>query len=450
MTDNLAPSLVLGMVTETQSSVDGLKVRLQRLDRAGGIETDWIPIASPAAGNKAGFGFVPEIEDVAIVAFNGTRPIVLGFIYGGGMEAPSTDPLERIIQSRDGNALVLIDGDKSGITLRDKHNNEITMNKDGITIKTDGDLNLTASGTTTIKGATVELNPMIVQVPDDQAYGAAVLTGWTRATQGGTARESGAVVVKAAYDLVAAAGGSRQMVLAGDPERAAIAYADEEATFGPDGKLIAFDPVREADTAMEKARTDIVVARHVAGATGGAVRIDGDVWIRRTDKPAGAGDDVDTNLFGWLPRGENPRAIKDDPPFDKDIDVLPAQYWAGVNNFHRRGGAFSTPGGHIGASLPSGGAVEIFQTADQSDTAYAFTLPDLQLVVRLRVYCGHGADEAPHWRIAQAIAMDPDTLIVAPDIGQATILWRANWPWAIEPADTYRKLQVLKVLKGSA
>jgi uncharacterized protein involved in type VI secretion and phage assembly len=159
VTDSLAPALVLGSVIETQSSIDGLRVRLQRLDRPSGVETDWLQIASPMAGPKAGFAFMPELGDVAVVAFNGRRPIVLGFLFGGGMDTPSTDPKERIIQSRDGNALVLIDGDSSGITLRDKHKNEIAMTADGITIKTDKDLTIEAKGTTTIKGATVELNP---------------------------------------------------------------------------------------------------------------------------------------------------------------------------------------------------------------------------------------------------------------------------------------------------
>ena len=159
MTEGLAPSLVLGTVVETQSSIDGLMVRLQRLDRPAGVETDWLRIAGPMAGDAAGVSFMPETGDVAVAAFHGRSPIVLGFVYGGGMAAPSTDPLERLIQSRDGNALVLIDGEKSGITLRDKHGNEIRMDENGIAITTGKDLTLSATGTTTITGATVELNP---------------------------------------------------------------------------------------------------------------------------------------------------------------------------------------------------------------------------------------------------------------------------------------------------
>lgn len=159
MSDDLAPSLVLGTVVETQSTIEGLMVRVQRLDQSVDIETDWILMSSPMAGEKAGFCFSPEPDDVAVIAFCGERPIILGFIYPGGVETPTSDPKERTIQSRDGNALILIDGDKSGITLRDKHKNEITMNADGITIKTDGKFTVEAGGTATIKGATVELNP---------------------------------------------------------------------------------------------------------------------------------------------------------------------------------------------------------------------------------------------------------------------------------------------------
>lgn len=151
--------MALGKVVEAQETIDGMKARLQRLDRPIGIETDWIQIASPMAGPSAGFTFMPEIDDVAVIAYVGVRPIILGFIYGGGMAPFSDAANERVITSRDGNSLILIDGDDSGITLRDKHDNEIVMNKDGISIKTGKDLKLTADGKTTIIGATVELNP---------------------------------------------------------------------------------------------------------------------------------------------------------------------------------------------------------------------------------------------------------------------------------------------------
>lgn len=161
MTDSLSPSLVLGHVIEVETTLSSHKVRLQRLDMPRGVETDWLSVLSPMAGDNAGVVFTPDPKqgDLAVVAFAGQRPIVLGFLFGGDMALPTDKPEEMIIQSRDGNALVLIDGGDSGITLRDKHKNEITMNKDGITIASSGDITIKANGTATVQGKTVELNP---------------------------------------------------------------------------------------------------------------------------------------------------------------------------------------------------------------------------------------------------------------------------------------------------
>lgn len=159
MTDSLSPSLVLGKVIDIDDPDGRMRVRVQRLDQPDSMETSWAEVVTPMASKKAGFHFVPELDDIAVLAFFGHLPMVIGYIFTPDLELPTAEQSERIIQSVDGNALILIDGDKSGITLRDKHKNEITMNADGITIKTDGKFTLEAKGTATIKGATVELNP---------------------------------------------------------------------------------------------------------------------------------------------------------------------------------------------------------------------------------------------------------------------------------------------------
>jgi hypothetical protein len=155
----LPTALALGRVVEVEISEKGLRARLQRLDRPQGIVTDWIAVASLMVGPEVGTLFAPEVDDLAVVAFSAKRPLILGFITGGASGAPTSDPKERTIASRDRNMIILIDGEKSGITLKDAHDNEIVMNADGITIKTGGALRIEAEGTTTIKGATVELNP---------------------------------------------------------------------------------------------------------------------------------------------------------------------------------------------------------------------------------------------------------------------------------------------------
>jgi hypothetical protein len=156
---DLPTALALGRVVEVEISDKGLRAKLQRLDRPAGIITDWIAVASLMAGPEVGTLFAPEEDDVAVVAFSAKRPVILGFITGGASGAPTADLKERTIASRDKNMIVLIDGQNSGITLKDKHDNEIVMNADGISIKTKGELKIDAQGTTTIKGATVELNP---------------------------------------------------------------------------------------------------------------------------------------------------------------------------------------------------------------------------------------------------------------------------------------------------
>lgn len=284
---------------------------------------------------------------------------------------------------------------------------------------------------------------MIVQLPPGRAQGAVALTGWTRSSSDAVPVMSGAVVLKAAYDLVLDDEGVRRCVPAADEARAVICFADE-------GEPVAdgFDLWREADTALEKAWTDVVVEGCTAGATGGSVHVEGLRWLRRADVPltdiTTARPDAARNLFGWLPKSEPPRALE-----DVDSAVLLDDYDASFNNVLRRGGAFTQPGARHEAPLPSGGTVEVHRTADpdpdpEDDAPYAFVLPDLDHTARLRAYCGHGPDRAPHWRVVSEVPLVPDTLVVAPDRDAATVVWRASWDHAAVPADAWRKVQVLQ------
>lgn len=285
---------------------------------------------------------------------------------------------------------------------------------------------------------------MIVQLPSEPLYGAAYLNGWTRSTPGGAEVLRGVVVVKGAYDLVADGTEVRRMVASTDPGRATIVFSDQGAAL-PDAK--GYDLTYEADIALEKARTDIVVEGQVSGATGGAVQVDGDVWIRRGNMLS-TSNDTGRNLFGWLSKTADPRKIDVTgfppvPPADKQ---LPDQYDAGFNNVHQRGGAFSTPGNRNLVALPATGTVEVFKEPDPSDddTGYAFRLPGLTLTARLRAYCGHGPDQAPFWRVVEEVDLDADTLVVVPATHSASLLWRAHWSHDSVPTDFWRKVQILQ------
>jgi hypothetical protein len=55
-------------------------------------------------------------------------------------------------------AKLLMDDDGEAIVLSDKHGNKITLDKNGIALKSAKDLLLDASGNVTVKGAKIDLN----------------------------------------------------------------------------------------------------------------------------------------------------------------------------------------------------------------------------------------------------------------------------------------------------
>jgi len=154
-----ASTLLLGRVTDNEDPEGRGRVRLQRLDRPDGVLSKWARVMMPFGGNGTGFMMLPEVGDLAVVAYFIDEPVVLGFVYAGPDEVVSETVGQRRIRSKDGHTITLFDGEDSGITIEDAAGNLIEMTSEGINIKTSGSLTLEASGTTTVKGATVELNP---------------------------------------------------------------------------------------------------------------------------------------------------------------------------------------------------------------------------------------------------------------------------------------------------
>jgi uncharacterized protein involved in type VI secretion and phage assembly len=152
-------ALFLGRVTDNDDPHRHGRVRLQRLDRPDGVHSKWAQVMMPFGGDGTGFMMLPEVGDLAVVANFVDEPIVLGFVHAGRDAVISDAVGQRRIRSKDGHTITLFDGEDSGITIEDAGGNVIKMTSDGISIKTSGSLTLEASGTTTVKGATVELNP---------------------------------------------------------------------------------------------------------------------------------------------------------------------------------------------------------------------------------------------------------------------------------------------------
>lgn len=296
---------------------------------------------------------------------------------------------------------------------------------------------------------------MNIQLPDPRSFAGAVLTGWTVAALGGAESLSGAIIVKAAFDLVDQGGPQRVMVRTSDPARSTIVYRDAGApiidnkgTSDPaDDEVIGYDLEREADIALQKARADIVVEGWGGTGVEGSVRIDGTQWLFRAANSADA-PDISRNLFGWHSRTEPPRRTSTAASFmPHPGDELPPEYGPKFNNFYRRSAGFTSIADDQALALPSGKVVSVVRTEGSADTTYAFRLPDLAIRARLRAWCGDCPDEPKRWCIVDTIDLAPDALIVKPAAHRAQILWRNRFDWTAVPEGRWRLAQVME---GSA
>ena len=145
-------------------------------------ESLWARIASPDAGDKRGFCFLPEIGDEVLVGFlneDPRHPFVLGRLHGSKNALPDgfTDTKKKgliaksdarivfseadkpsiTVSTPDGRTIML-DDDAQAITLSDKNGNKITMEASGITIESGGALTLKAAGAVKVTGSTIDLN----------------------------------------------------------------------------------------------------------------------------------------------------------------------------------------------------------------------------------------------------------------------------------------------------
>lgn len=163
--------LLLGEVTDVDDPEGLGRVRVGFMNLGPNVQSVWAPLAVPMAGPDTGVQFMPEIGDIAVVGFlmgGLNQPVVLGFVWNGDQAPPSTEPTERRIVSREGHKVTFFDGGgDDGITLEDAHGNKVAMTSSGIEIETPGNLaikvsgngDIECSGTLTLKGATIQLNP---------------------------------------------------------------------------------------------------------------------------------------------------------------------------------------------------------------------------------------------------------------------------------------------------
>ena len=161
--------VMVGVVTNNQDP-DGqgrVKVRFPWLSDAD--ESQWARIAAPMAGKERGMYFLPEVDDEVLVAFEHGDvrfPYVLGALWNGQDAPPTTNDDGknhlRVIKSRSGHIIRLNDEDgKEKIEIVDKsEKNSIIFDtaQNTITITTDKDITLTAPhGTITLDAQKIAL-----------------------------------------------------------------------------------------------------------------------------------------------------------------------------------------------------------------------------------------------------------------------------------------------------
>jgi uncharacterized protein involved in type VI secretion and phage assembly len=138
--EEIYPGAVIGVVKEVDGALGRVKVDFPWLNPPQ--RSDWASIAAPMAGGERGVYFMPEENDEVLVVFlHGklTHPYVVGFLWNGQHQPPSTDPNLRIIHSRNGHKISLYDpapgaGDNGYLRVEDADGNHIEL-KNGVRVE---------------------------------------------------------------------------------------------------------------------------------------------------------------------------------------------------------------------------------------------------------------------------------------------------------------------------
>lgn len=165
------PGVVVGIVVDVEDPENLGRVKVSFPWLGGDPQSPWCRLVSPMAGDKHGLQFMPEVGDEAVIAFNMgnfEQPYIVGFTWNKDTETPAQELTQRTIQTIGENKIIMTDTDgEQGIEISDQHGNSIVMNKDGIsitsegeiTLKTSADINIEAGGVLTAIGSPIELNP---------------------------------------------------------------------------------------------------------------------------------------------------------------------------------------------------------------------------------------------------------------------------------------------------
>jgi uncharacterized protein involved in type VI secretion and phage assembly len=162
--------VMVGIVTNNQDPEGLGRVKVKFPALSDDNESDWARLAMPMAGKERGWYFLPEVDDEVLVAFEHgdvRLPYVLGALWNGQDAPPAKNDdgknNVRLIKSRSGHIIRLNDEDgKEKIEIIDKsEKNSIVFDtaQNTITITTDKNIILSAAkGTIKLEAKTIELH----------------------------------------------------------------------------------------------------------------------------------------------------------------------------------------------------------------------------------------------------------------------------------------------------
>lgn len=174
--------LHIGVVSQLESDPDGEDRILVQIPIINNEEEGiWARVATLDAGENRGSFFRPEIGDEVIIGFINDDPndaVVLGMLNSSAKPAPivasddnhekgfvtrsemkmifNDDKISYTLETPAGKKLIL-DEDADVITIEDEHSNVLTLNSDGITMESAGDIKIKASGDINLEGTNINV-----------------------------------------------------------------------------------------------------------------------------------------------------------------------------------------------------------------------------------------------------------------------------------------------------
>jgi uncharacterized protein involved in type VI secretion and phage assembly len=147
--------IVIGTVTNVLDPQNQGRVMVQFPWLDDTLQSTWASMVAPFAGGDRGTFFMPEIGDELVVGFEHgdfAHAYVLGAMWNGVAGSPSPDPRQRMIRSKNGHTIRMVDstpdgGNMGALTVEDAHGNRVVM--------TNGVMTITAQTTLIIEASAV-------------------------------------------------------------------------------------------------------------------------------------------------------------------------------------------------------------------------------------------------------------------------------------------------------